>query len=277
MSRQCCSAPPRANTYILHTDKGVAAAPDTGLRPDEQGSTRYQDCQDRCRTAGGVAGRNRRIPRQGARDGAGGVVGPARAAGIRARRHHEPPADLGLGLPAAGPDVPGSRFDRRARRAARLFPRPERMPDVGLGGAAGAARRADGEDRLPRRPYPDRPGAASMCARNPRSAGYRRWSMSATPWKSRSTICARRPANSGCSAFRPSCSRRAATRSPRMPIAKWPGSAAAPMRRFAPGAAQELAELLRAAAAYAAGGMKALTDLSARRSGGAQKLLRQMS
>ena len=36
--------------------------------------------------------------------------------------------------------------------------------------------------------------------------------------------------------------------------------------RFAPGAAQELAELLRAAAAYAAGGMKALTDLSARRS-----------
>jgi hypothetical protein len=47
--------------------------------------------------------------------------------------------------------------------------------------------------------------------------------------------------------------------------------------RFAPGAAQELAELLRAAAAYAAGGMKALTDLSARRAGGAQKLLRQMN
>jgi len=47
--------------------------------------------------------------------------------------------------------------------------------------------------------------------------------------------------------------------------------------RFTPGAAQELGELLRAAAAYAAGGMKALTDLSARRSGGAQKLLRQMT
>ena len=46
--------------------------------------------------------------------------------------------------------------------------------------------------------------------------------------------------------------------------------------RFAPGAAQELAELLRAAAAYAAGGMKALADLS-RKQGGAQKLLRQMS
>ncbi|MFN3349007.1 VWA domain-containing protein [Pseudorhodoplanes sp.] len=47
--------------------------------------------------------------------------------------------------------------------------------------------------------------------------------------------------------------------------------------RFSPGAAKELAELLRAAAAYAAGGMKALSDLSARQSGGAQKLLRQMS
>jgi hypothetical protein len=47
--------------------------------------------------------------------------------------------------------------------------------------------------------------------------------------------------------------------------------------RFAPGAAKELAELLRAAAAYAAGGIKALSDLSARRHGGAQKLLSQMS
>lgn len=47
--------------------------------------------------------------------------------------------------------------------------------------------------------------------------------------------------------------------------------------RFTLGAAQELAELLRAAAAYAAGGMKALADLSARKHGGAQKLLRQMS
>jgi len=45
--------------------------------------------------------------------------------------------------------------------------------------------------------------------------------------------------------------------------------------RFAPGAAHELAELLRAAAAYAAGGMKALDDLS-RRNAGAVKLLAQM-
>jgi len=46
--------------------------------------------------------------------------------------------------------------------------------------------------------------------------------------------------------------------------------------RFDVGAAHQLRELLRAAAAYAAGGMKALTDLSARRHAGAQRLLAQM-
>jgi hypothetical protein len=46
--------------------------------------------------------------------------------------------------------------------------------------------------------------------------------------------------------------------------------------RFDPGAAHELGELLRAAAAYAAGGMRALADLSKRREPGAVKLLEQM-
>ena len=46
--------------------------------------------------------------------------------------------------------------------------------------------------------------------------------------------------------------------------------------RFDPGAAHQLAELLRAAAAYAAGGMRALADLSARHQAGALKLLEQM-
>ena len=46
--------------------------------------------------------------------------------------------------------------------------------------------------------------------------------------------------------------------------------------RFDVGAAHQLAELLRAAAAYAAGGIKALADLSARNNAGAQKLLEQM-
>jgi hypothetical protein len=46
--------------------------------------------------------------------------------------------------------------------------------------------------------------------------------------------------------------------------------------RCAPGAAQELSELLRAAAAYAAGGMKALADLKLRNSAGAVRLLEQL-
>lgn len=46
--------------------------------------------------------------------------------------------------------------------------------------------------------------------------------------------------------------------------------------RFAPGAADELGELLRAAAAYAAGGMKALADLHAKRSAAALKLIEQL-
>src|SRR5262245_9732802 len=46
--------------------------------------------------------------------------------------------------------------------------------------------------------------------------------------------------------------------------------------RFDAGSAHQLGELLRAVAAYAAGGMKALIDLSKKRSSGAQKLLSQL-
>ncbi len=46
--------------------------------------------------------------------------------------------------------------------------------------------------------------------------------------------------------------------------------------RFEPGAAHQLAELLRAAAAYAAGGRQALADLSAQKNAGAVALLKQM-
>lgn len=46
--------------------------------------------------------------------------------------------------------------------------------------------------------------------------------------------------------------------------------------RFDAGAAHQLGELLRAVAAYAAGGLKALADLSADRSEGARKLLAQL-
>jgi len=47
--------------------------------------------------------------------------------------------------------------------------------------------------------------------------------------------------------------------------------------RFDPGAAHQLGELLRAAAAYAAGGVKALANLSARAGAGSRKLLQQLT
>ncbi|MBI1204848.1 MAG: VWA domain-containing protein [Rhodopseudomonas sp.] len=47
--------------------------------------------------------------------------------------------------------------------------------------------------------------------------------------------------------------------------------------RFDTGSAAQLAELLRAVAAYAAGGIKALTALSSRQSGGARALLLQLT
>ena len=46
--------------------------------------------------------------------------------------------------------------------------------------------------------------------------------------------------------------------------------------RFDTGSAHQLGELLRAVAAYAAGGVRALKELSSRRSSGAQKLLSQL-
>src|SRR4029079_13161544 len=46
--------------------------------------------------------------------------------------------------------------------------------------------------------------------------------------------------------------------------------------RFDPGSAHELGELLRAAAAYAAGGMRALAPLWGRRAAGAVKLIAEM-
>ena len=58
---------------------------------------------------------------------------PPRPADLCARRHHEPAADLGHRLPAAGRHVPRGRRDRRARRAARLLPRACRMPRLALG------------------------------------------------------------------------------------------------------------------------------------------------
>jgi hypothetical protein len=47
--------------------------------------------------------------------------------------------------------------------------------------------------------------------------------------------------------------------------------------RFDPGAAHQLGELLRAAAAYAAGGIKALENMTGRSGTGSRKLLQQLT
>src|SRR5215831_9750396 len=100
--------------------------------------------------------RSSRPPTDGSQPRTDRRTRPARTAHLRARRDHEPPTLVGYGVPTAGGHVPRGGGDRRARRAARLLPRPRRMPGLALGLAGRAAGHADGADRLPWRPYPDR-------------------------------------------------------------------------------------------------------------------------
>ena len=106
--------------------------------------------------AGIPAPRHRCVSRSGARARAVAAGRPARPADLRARRHHEPAADLGHRLPIAGRHVPRGGRHRRPRRPACLFPRADRMPRVAMGVADGEARGPDGADRLPRRAHADR-------------------------------------------------------------------------------------------------------------------------
>ena len=115
-----------------------------------------------------------------------------------------------------------------------------------------------------------------MPGARPTARRCRRWSSSATPWRRSSTTSATRQANwasSACPAFM--------FQEGDDPIAEQAFREIARLTRgaycrFDPGAAHQLGELLRAVAAYAAGGMRALADLSARRDAGAIKLIRQM-
>ena len=179
-----------------------------------------------------AARRDRRVPRAGAqRSAPADAAGPARPADLRARRHHEPAADLGYRLPAAGRHVPRGGRDRRARRPARLFPRPRRMPRLALGVATPrAARRADGRGSTaaaatPRSARCWRMRAARREQRQGAGAGLRRRRHGGDDRRS----VRARPASSACSACRPSCSRRATTRSPSRRSARSRGCRAAPI------------------------------------------------
>ena len=141
------------------------------------------------------------------------------------------------------------------------------------------ARRLGGlmeKHRLPRRPHPDRKNPGACASRKRARKRCRRWCSSATPWRSRSTISA--PAAGelgllGVPAFVFQEGGDAVAEQAFREIARLSRGAYC---RFDISAAHELAELLRAVAAYAAGGMKALADLKARHNSGAVKLLAQL-
>ncbi len=140
----------------------------------------------------------------------------ARPADLCARRHHEPPAHLGHRLQAAGRHVPvrpprsaGSTCNWSISAA---WPNAARLGWVGR--ADGPRRPDERASTCQRRPHPDRQGAQPRARRAPSTGRCRRWCMSATRWRRRSTISRPARANSGCSACRPSCSRKATTRSP---------------------------------------------------------------
>ena len=84
---------------------------------------------------------------------------------LDATMSRQPTWDLACSLQAQ--DVRGRRRHRRAGGAARLFPRPDGMPRLGLGRRAAAPERADEQDRLRGRPDPD-PPRAQACPRRGR-------------------------------------------------------------------------------------------------------------
>ena len=108
-----------------------------------------------------------------------------------------------------------------------------------------------------------------MPGRNTDANAYKRWCSSGTPWKSQSTIFARLPASWGLLGVRTFMFQEGndpVAENAYREIARLSHGAYC---RFDAGSAHQLGELLRAVAAYAAGGIKALADLSAKRSSAA--------
>ncbi len=161
--------------------------------------------------------RRLRAPHEG--DGArhGGWPRPAC---LRHGRHHEPAADVGHGARPAGRDVQGREGDRRARRAARLFPRCRRMPLFQVGLRPRRAFPPHDAGLLRGRLHADPQGALARARRSPPASRSTPWSTSAIAWRRTSTTCAAAPASSPCSACPCSCSRKAMTPRPSAPSAR---------------------------------------------------------
>ena len=149
----------------------------------------------------------------------------------------------------------------------------ERMPGLALGVTGRAPGRADGAHRVPHGPHPDRQGPRPRQARNPSCSRCKRWSSSAMPWRRIPTSLPTTPSELGRLGVPAFMFQEGNDREVEQVFREIARLTHGAYCRFDPGAARQLAELLRAVAAYAAGGM---TALAARRDAGAVKLLSQM-
>ena len=119
--------------------------------------------------AGFVQARDRGLPRQRARARPGGDRRQTRPADLRARRHHEPAADLGHRLRAARPTCSARR--RRSAGSISSWSISAGSTECRASGWVPASDKLAAlmaRHRLPRRPHPDRQGARRTPARSTR-------------------------------------------------------------------------------------------------------------
>ena len=162
---------------------------------------------DRSRVGqGGDRGLSRRRGRAAPRPRA--AAGPAH---LRARRHDEPPADLGPRLRAAGGDVRRGRPRSAASPCSSSISAASARPRLAWVADARALGRLmvkiachGGQTQIGR--------VLTMPPARPRGSRSRRSPMSATRWRRTSTRSAARPARSRCATSAPSCSTRGGTR-----------------------------------------------------------------
>ena len=265
-----------------------SALPGESLRPPRQGPTIASRCiaDDVQKTSNPRAlrpdeqPRRRRggIRRQGRMPCANGPPSAGRGRlvfALDATMSRQPTWDLACRL--QGEMFTRDGADRRARRPARLFSRPRRVQGVEMGVRCGSRLGAlmtridcrGGNTQIGTGPRPCHRGDA------PRAASGA-WSSSATRWRRTIDGCAPRRASSLSLGVPVFVFQEGRDPSPNGRSARSRESAAAPGARFDAVVRTELAALLRAVAAYAAGGRRRPRGAVRPRRGGARLLLQQM-
>ena len=146
-----------------------------------------EDRQERGRRRAVLAGRGRRLPQRDAGSPARRLR--PRPADLCHGRDHEPAALLGPCARASGRHVQGRQDGRRSRRAARLFPRLQRMPGVEMGRRSRRAGPADAARSRARAASRRSARCSAMHGARARPQRSMRWSMSAIAWRRMSTSC----------------------------------------------------------------------------------------